>query len=112
MAGEPFASLAHDAPTVAGRSAVFDDARSHTYDRQTGHLRRCVPSDTTPLSPGFNLDRYDRELRRPFPQEPQFATDSKVWRREHAIADTAKPAVPAGNKAPITVTSRGQRLEF
>ena len=39
MAGEPLPSLAHDAPTVAGRSAVFDDARSHTYDRQAGHLR-------------------------------------------------------------------------
>jgi NAD(P)H dehydrogenase (quinone) len=47
-----------------------------------------------PLSPGFNLDRYDRELRRPFPSEPQFAPDSIVWRREHAIANTAKPAVP------------------
>jgi len=35
-----------------------------------------------------------------------------VWRREHAIADAAKPAVPASNKVPITVTSRGQRLEF
>lgn len=34
-----FASLAHNAPTVAGRPAVFDDARSRTHDRQTGHLR-------------------------------------------------------------------------
>jgi hypothetical protein len=47
-----------------------------------------------PLSPGFNLGRYDRELRRPFPSEPQFAPDSIVWRREHAIANTARPAVP------------------
>ena len=39
-----------------------------------------------PLSRGFNLDRYDRELRRPFPSEPQYAPESKVWRREHAIA--------------------------
>ena len=46
-----------------------------------------------PLSPGFNLDRYDRELRRPFPSEPQFAPDSLVWRREHAIASIARPAV-------------------
>ena len=52
-----------------------------------------------PLSPGFNFDRYDRELRRPFPLEPQFATDSKVWRREHAIADAAKPAAPGSEKA-------------
>ena len=39
-----------------------------------------------PLSPGFNFERYDRELRRPFPSQPQFATESKVWMREHAIA--------------------------
>lgn len=24
----------------------------------------------TPLSPGFDLDRYDRELRRPLPSKP------------------------------------------
>jgi NAD(P)H dehydrogenase (quinone) len=42
-----------------------------------------------PLSPGFNFDRYDRELRRPFPSEPQFAPDSQVWRHEHAVADSA-----------------------
>jgi hypothetical protein len=57
------------------------------------------------------LDRYDGELRRPFPQEPQFAPDSKVWRREHAIADATKPAVPVSDIL-ITATSRGQKLEF
>jgi len=51
------------------------------------------------LSPGFNFDRYDRELRRPFPSEPQFGPDSKIWQREHAIANTAKPAVPRSDKA-------------
>jgi hypothetical protein len=50
------------------------------------------------------LDRYDRELRRPFPQEPQFATDSKVWRREHAIANAANSAVSGSDKAPIPAT--------
>jgi len=34
---------------------------------------------------GFNLKRYDRELRGPFPSEPQFAADSPVWIREHAL---------------------------
>jgi len=65
-----------------------------------------------PLSPGFNLDRYDRELRRPFPSVPQFATDSKVWRREHAIADNFSSPVPAHGKAPVASTGRGQSLEF
>jgi NAD(P)H dehydrogenase (quinone) len=39
-----------------------------------------------PVRPRFNLDRYDRELRCPFPSEPQFAPESKVWRREHGDA--------------------------
>jgi len=39
-----------------------------------------------PLRRGYNFDRYDRELRRPFPSEPQLAPESDVWRREHPIA--------------------------
>jgi NAD(P)H dehydrogenase (quinone) len=65
-----------------------------------------------PLSPGFNFDRYDRELRRPFPSEPQFAADSKVWRSEHSIADTAQPAAQKIDNVPFPATSRGQWLEF
>jgi hypothetical protein len=57
-------------------------------------LREFAQFMIAPLSPGFNLDRYDRELRRPFPSEPQFAPDSIVWRREHAIANIAKPSLP------------------
>ena len=75
-------------------------------------LRGLAQFIITPLRPGFNFDRYDRELRRPFPSEPQFAPDSKVWRREHAIANITKPAMPGSAKAPIIATSRGQRLEF
>jgi len=44
-----------------------------------------------PLSPGFDLNRYDRELRPPVPSSPQSATDSKVWRQEHAIANAMPP---------------------
>jgi hypothetical protein len=65
-----------------------------------------------PLRPGFDLDRYDRELRRPFPSVPQFATDSKVWGREHVIANAAKATPPGRDKASITATNHGQRLEF
>jgi hypothetical protein len=37
------------------------------------------------------LERYDRELRRPFPSGPQLAADSKVWRREHGTVEDTKP---------------------
>jgi len=50
---------------------------------------------TVPFSSGFNFDRYDRELRRPFPLQPQVAADSAVWRREHLIADAARPRMSA-----------------
>ncbi len=63
-----------------------------------------------PLSPGFNFDRYDRELRSPFPSEPQFAPESKVWWREHDIAGRAEPAASVHEKA-ISATSRAHWLE-
>jgi NAD(P)H dehydrogenase (quinone) len=94
---------AEDFETIARRyAAPFRNQRTFG-----NWLRAFAQFILTPLSPGFNLDRYDRELRRPFPQKPQFATDSKVWRREHVIVSTAKPAVPDSNNAPIPATSRG-----
>src|SRR5215472_12033070 len=83
---------AEDFETIARRHAAL--AGKRTFGNWLREFARFM---LTPLSPGFNLDRYDRELRRPFPQEPQFATDSKVWRREHAIADAAKPVVPVSD---------------
>ena len=62
----------------------------------------------TPLSPGFNLDRYDRKLRRPFPSKPQFALESKVWRREHGITD---PTKVSQHKTATSAISRPQWLE-
>jgi NAD(P)H dehydrogenase (quinone) len=75
-------------------------------------LREFVQFMLAPLSPGFNLDRYDRELRGPCPSVPQFANDSKVWRREHAIADNFSPPALGRGKAPIPATSHGHALEF
>jgi hypothetical protein len=49
-------------------------------------LREFAQFVIAPLSSGFDLDRYDRELRHPFPSEPQFAPESKIWRREHGDA--------------------------
>jgi NAD(P)H dehydrogenase (quinone) len=69
-------------------------------------LRTFAQFMITPLSPGFNFGRYDRELRLRFPSEPQFAAESKVWRREHAVADAAKPAAPGRDNARSAATSR------
>jgi uncharacterized protein YbjT (DUF2867 family) len=75
-------------------------------------LRELTQFMIVPLSPGFNFDRYDRELRRPSPSGPQFAPDSPVWRREHAIVNNAEPTGPGTEEASIPATSHAQRLEF
>src|SRR6516162_2323092 len=71
-------------------------------------LREFAQFMLAPLSPGFNLDRYDRELRRPFPLEPEFAPESSAWRREHGITDPAKSAASVHKKG-TSATSRPQR---
>jgi hypothetical protein len=60
---------------------------------------RIHQEDDAPLTPGFNFDRYDGELRRPLPFEPQSAPESEVSRREHGITDPAKLAASLHNKA-------------
>ena len=94
---------AEDFETIARRyAAPFLNQRTFA-----NWLRAFAQFILTPLSPGFNLDRYDRELRRPFPQEPQFATDSKVWWGEHDIVSTARLAAPDSSNAPVPAASRG-----
>ena len=97
---------AEDFETIARRYAALP-----RNQRSLGNwLREFVQFMIAPLSPGFNLDRYDRELRRPFPSEPQFAPDSKVWRREHGITDPTKAEAPH-HKTGTSAISRPQWLE-
>jgi NAD(P)H dehydrogenase (quinone) len=78
-------------------------------------LRELAQFMIVPLRPGFNFDRYDRELRRPFPSKLQFAPDSKVWWREHDIANAAKPPVSGRDKAlassPVAVNGWNSKEE-
>jgi NAD(P)H dehydrogenase (quinone) len=97
-----------DFETIARRYAVLP-RNKRTFGNW---LREFTQFMIAPLAPGFDPDRYDRELRRPFPIQPEFATESKVWRREHDIADAGMPAAPGQEKALITATGRGQWLEI
>jgi len=74
-----------DFETIARRYATAPHVRPTLGNR----LRQIAESIRAPLSPGFHLERYDRELRRPFPSEPQFAPDSKIWRRENGLGNGA-----------------------
>ena len=58
-----------------------------------------------PLSPGFDFARYDRELRRPFPSEPQFAPESSTWRREHNVGENTTAVPPDAGRTSTSVTS-------
>ena len=97
-----------DFETIARRYAALPSNQRTS----SNWLRTVAQFLITPLSPGFNFDRYDRELRRPFPSQPQFAPDSRIWQREHRVADDARPTTPGRDKAPIATTSYGQKLEF
>ena len=77
---------AEDFETIARRYAALPRNR-RTLGNRLRELGRFL---TTPIRRGPDLERYDRELRRPFPSAPQFAPDSQVWRREHLIAPAAR----------------------
>lgn len=79
-----------DFETITRRYATYPSAR-----RTPGNWLRLVADFIRlPVSPGYDLARYDRELRRPWPGHPQFAVESEIWRSEHQIApgDAASPA--------------------
>lgn len=99
---------AEDFETIARRYA----ARPRNQRNSRNWLREVAQFILTPLSRGINFDQYDRELRRPFPSQPQFAPDSDVWRSEHVIGASATSATPGGDKAPRHVTSHVQALEI
>ena len=87
--------LPEDFETIARRYAALPENR-----RNFGNwLRQFAQFMIAPLSPGLDTDRYDRELRSPFPSVPQFAPDSKMWRREHHIAEAAKPTASGRDNA-------------
>ena len=94
---------AEDFETIARRYA----APSRNQRTFGNWLRESMQFLLAPLAPGFDLNRYDRQLRRPFPSVPQFATDSKVWWREHAVADDFSPAALGHGQTPVTAAGRG-----
>jgi hypothetical protein len=82
-----------DFETIARRYA----AMQHNRRTRANWLRELARFLVTPLGRGFDLDRYDQELRRPFPSRPRFAPESAIWRREHAASrlEGRPPVAPA-----------------
>jgi NAD(P)H dehydrogenase (quinone) len=106
-----------DVLDVTGRSPedfetiVRHYAAQPRYQQTLGNqLRELGGFMIAPLIPGFNFERYDNELRRPFALQPQFAPESKLWRREHNITKSAKVAAVVDKNA-AAATNRHQWLE-
>jgi NAD(P)H dehydrogenase (quinone) len=72
---------AEDLESVARRYAAIPANRATPGNRFRAIARLLV----APLRRNFDLDRYDRELRRPFPSSPRFAPQSDIWLREHGV---------------------------
>lgn len=103
-----------DVLDVTGRPAEHFESIARRYAALPGNrrtfgnlLREVAQFLMAPLSPGYNFDRYDRELRRPCPSNPQFAPESEVWRRERGIGAIAEPGTLLRFKA-SSVTSHNQ----
>jgi uncharacterized protein YbjT (DUF2867 family) len=82
-----------DFETIARRYAALPRNRRSF----AAGLRQFARFMMVPMAPSFDLDRYDRELRRPLPAGPQYAPQSAVWRREHGLAAAPPPASSAGS---------------
>jgi NAD(P)H dehydrogenase (quinone) len=90
-----------DVLDVTGRPAEDFETIARRYaaqplnQRTLGNgLRELARFMMAPLTPGTNFDRYDRDLRRPFPSAPRIAVESAIWRDEHNIGIPIQPAAP------------------
>ncbi len=80
-------SPAESFETTARRYAALPFARKTIANR----IKAFVNFNLVPFSPGYNLDRYDREHDFPMPPDPRLSIDDPRWRRQHA---TQLPGLP------------------
>ncbi len=108
-----------DVLDVTGRPAEDFETIARRYaakplnQRTLGNwLREFARFIIAPLGPGLNFDRYDRELRRPFPSAPRFAVESAIWRDEHNLADATQPAAAVRTGRRSSVAAARQSTVF
>ena len=83
--------------TAARRYAALPEAR-----RSFGSdLRAVIDFMRTPVSPGYDLDRFDRERNLVAPKDARFAMQNPEWRAERArpAADVQHIRLPIGEAA-------------
>lgn len=85
LTGQP----AEDFETIARRYAAMPFARV-TLGRR---LRAFASFNMVPFLPGYDLDRWERQVGLPVPPNPSFSIDDARWRAEHHEMMT-RPARP------------------
>ena len=108
-----------DVLDVTGRPAEDFETITRRYTAQPHNqrtlgnwLRELTRFIMAPLTSGLNFDRYDRELRRPFPSAPRFAVESAIWRDEHDLADAIQPGAPLRINRRSSVAPANQSTVF
>ncbi len=85
LTGQP----AEDFETTVRRYAALPFARKTVANR----LRAFVNFNLVPFTPGYNLNRFEREQFHPVPPAPQFAMSSHRWQAEHGSQFPSQPIV-------------------
>ena len=106
-----------DVPDVTGRPAEDFETIARRYAAQprnqrtlSNWIREFGQFMTSPFTRGINFDRYDRELRRPFPSAPRFAAESAIWRDEHHITDSIHRSAPIRNSGRAAAPDRRSKV--
>lgn len=97
-----FGALTDDVFEMTGRQPETFEVTARRY-AALPEARRSAGSDLravadfmrTPLSPGYNLDRFDRKLGFPVPARPRLALDDERWRAERGAQLSRASNVPA-----------------
>jgi len=75
--------------TTAQRYAAMPFARQTTINR----LKALAQFMATPLLPGYNLSRLERQWDMPVPPNPTLGIQDAAWRDEHSAMMAARPAL-------------------
>ncbi len=86
---------AEDFETTVRRYAALPFARKTFANR----LRAFSNFMRVPISPGYDLERYERQQRFPMPPEPHFAMDSERWKSDH---NPQSPILPIDQEFPAS----------
>ena len=77
--------------TTARRYAALPFAQQTLGNRVKAFLN----FNMTPFHPGYNFDKYDKELRLPVPSHPTLSIDDPQWRKTHAAQMSQKFGISA-----------------